>query len=198
LRCLNRQRISRYADAQQVLDALQTATVRHQTEPLPVLTVHRRYWLGPALALSSVLALSLVLMWGILQQELQSTAGVAARHGTARSAEQPHLATAAAENNAIAVSSVNEDQSKRSVKRTTASFPGTGIAKAKKTVSLAPANEKPRSLPQPAPRAPEESAAPATSAASHDQNDASEPSKSSGWLPLWEKSSKSESQPIAN
>ena len=198
LRCLSRQRISRYADAQQVLDALATAAARHHSEPLPVLTMRRRYWIACALALSSLLALTLIALWGILHHELRPTVAVASPQVTTLLAWQHHPATAAAQNDAIAVSSVIEAQSKSSLKRATTSHPGTGIVNPTKTISLAPARKQPRPLPQPAPRAPEKSGALTTRAAFVDKNDSSKPRKTVDWLPLWEKSSKSESQPIAN
>ena len=196
LRCLSRQRRSRYADAQQVLDALSTATTRHQGVPLPALTVRRRHWLGGAIALSSLLAITFMAKRGIVQHALQPTVAVDSRQDPTVLAWPSHPGTAVAADEAEAVGAINDDQSENIVRSAKTDHPGMGSVKPTKIVLL-PRASKQRHTPPSAPRTPEQSAASASPAASQER-DSSELSKSVGWLPLWRKSSKSESQPIAN
>jgi serine/threonine protein kinase len=197
LRCLNRQRSSRYADAQQVLDALSTGASRHPSEPLLAATVYRRYWLGGALALSSLLAVTLIVKQGIIQHELRPTVTVAPQY-TARLQWQPRPMVALTERDALAVGSVNGDRSGSGRKRTTIDHTGTETGKPTKAASMLPAHKPTRGSSRVAPSAPEESAAPTHPTESYDANDSPEPSKSDGWLPLWGKSATSKSQPITN
>lgn len=194
LRCLSRQRSSRYADAQQVLDALSTATARHLLAA-PVLS---RYWLGGALALSSLLGFTLIAKQGIVQRPSRQAVAAAPQQHRKRSEGQPRPITAT-DNETIAANPVSRDQPESGVKGKTVASSGARMGKPTKIGTLAPATRLTRDLLPTAPSAMEVSAAP-TPAASHDDNRLPEPSKSVGWLPLRGKSvtSTSESQPIAD
>jgi serine/threonine protein kinase len=174
LRCLSRKPKSRYAGAQQVLEALSTATAEPTQEVPSGLASHEHRW--------SVAALALVLTmlgYGVLQRQPRS--GVAAKAWQVVPSvsiwPEPQLKRIKDELR------VNPRQTAINARRTTATI-GKDKAAQNRPVASRPAPSQPAP-----PVSTNEAAAPATTA---------EIKKPSPWLPLWPNRAKSEQQPVVN